>query len=62
MVTYKVVDPSDRLNPLDAQLLTRSLIYHGTRSLFCKSIEEHGLKPAIQVNVRPSNRKSRGRM
>jgi hypothetical protein len=43
MVTYKVVDPSDRLNPLDAQLLTRSLIYHGARSLFCKSIEEHGL-------------------
>ena len=43
MVTYKVVDPSDRLNPLDAQLLTRSLIYHGTRSLFCKSIEKHGL-------------------
>ena len=43
MATYKVVDPSDRLNSLDAQLLTRSLIYHGTRSLFCKSIEEHGL-------------------
>ena len=54
MVTYKVVDPSDRLNPLDAQLLTRSLIYHGTRSLFCKSIEGHGFSSRFRSTYGPA--------
>jgi hypothetical protein len=46
MRTYAVLDPSDRQNPLDAQLVSRSLIHHGTRSLFSSSIEEHGLSRA----------------
>lgn len=39
--TFTITDPHDRENPIDV-VLTDSLIYHGTHTMFCPKIEQEG--------------------
>lgn len=42
MQTFIIADPDDRENPIGQSSAADSLIYHGTRSIFCHLIEQQG--------------------
>jgi hypothetical protein len=44
MHKFVISDPSDRANPFEEFSSANPLIYHGTHSTFCQSIEEKGFR------------------
>src|SRR6516225_231406 len=44
MRKFVISDPTDRENPFEELSSANRLIYHGTHSMFCQSIEEKGFR------------------